>query len=79
MLSEIYVYSDKSGYILSSRNAFLDPEKMYPTLFAFENLNYRQFKSKYLSAPFTRKFFPETTAWFMAASSQLFPWCRPFL
>jgi AraC-like DNA-binding protein len=78
MLSEIYVYSDKSGYILSSRNAFLDPEKMYPTLFAFENLNYRQFKSKYLSAPFTRKFFPETTALVHGRQQSVIPLVQTF-
>ncbi|HKL59652.1 MAG TPA: hypothetical protein VJ863_07125, partial [Sphaerochaeta sp.] len=62
MLSEIYIYSKNSGYLLSASNAYLEPEKMYPTLFAFEGLNYRQFKSKYLSAPFSRSFFAETTA-----------------
>jgi len=52
LLSEIYVYSNRSGYILSSRNAFLDPERMYPTLFAVDDLNYPQFKNKYLTSPF---------------------------
>ncbi len=62
MLSEIYIFSRNSGYLLSANNAYIDPEQMYSTMFALEGLNYRQFRSKYLTASFTRSFFAETIA-----------------
>lgn len=78
MLAEIYVYSNRSGYILSSQNAFLEPEKMYPNLFAFEGLNYRQFRSKYLTPSYNRAFFPQTTALVLGRSRSVIPMVQTF-
>ncbi len=78
MLSEIYIFSKNSGYLLSASNAYLEPEKMYPTLFAFEGLNYRQFRSKYLTAPFSRAFFAETTALVDGRAMRVIPLVQTF-
>ncbi|HKL57406.1 MAG TPA: AraC family transcriptional regulator [Sphaerochaeta sp.] len=78
MLSEIYVFSRNSGYLLSANNAYLEPEKMYPTLFAFKDLNYRQFRSKYLTASFTRSFFAETTALVDGRAMRVIPLVQTF-
>ncbi|GAB1483194.1 hypothetical protein MASR2M78_20100 [Treponema sp.] len=78
MLAEIYVYSKNSGYLLSANNAYLDPEQMYPTLFAFEGLSYRQFKSKYLSPANTRTFFGETTALVNGRAMKVIPLVQTF-
>ncbi len=78
MLAEIYIYSNRSGYILSSQNAFLEPEKMYPSLFAFEGLNYRQFRSKYLTPAFNRSFFPRTEALVQGRSRSVIPLVQTF-
>ncbi|HKL58506.1 MAG TPA: AraC family transcriptional regulator, partial [Sphaerochaeta sp.] len=48
------------------------------TLFAFEGLNYRQFKSKYLSAPFSRSFFAETTALVDGRAMKVIPLVQTF-
>lgn len=78
ILSEIYLYSNRNGYILCSQNAFLDPELMYPSLFAFEGLNYRQFRSRYLSASFTQAFFPETRALVHGRERRVIPFIQTF-
>lgn len=78
LLSEIYVYSNRSGYILSSRNAFLDPERMYPTLFAVDDLNYPQFKNKYLTSPFWLKYFPLTNARIQGRVRPVIPYAQTF-
>ncbi len=78
MLSEIYIYSNRSGYIISSRNAYLEPESMYPALFSISGLNYRQFLSRYLTSPFTRKFFPETKAVVEGRSRSVIPLVQTF-
>lgn len=78
ILSEIYLYSRKSGYLLSSANAFLDPELMYPTMFAFEGLNYRQFKSSFLDAAFSWQFFPQTEALVQGRKTQVIPLVQTF-
>ncbi|NLZ76638.1 MAG: helix-turn-helix transcriptional regulator [Spirochaetales bacterium] len=78
LVPEIYVYSDRSGYILSSRNAFLDPERMYPTLFAFEGLNYRQFKNTYLTSQFQSRFFPLTEALIQGRPRTVVPYAQTF-
>lgn len=78
MLSEVYIYSNRSGYILSSQNAFLEPEKMYPTLFAFEGLNYRQFRSQYLTPSYPRSIFPQTDALVQGRSSSVIPVIQTF-
>lgn len=78
MLAEIYVYSNRSGYIISSRNAFLDPERMYASLFAFEGLNYRQFKSQYLSPILTQSFFHQTSALIHGRSRSVVPFVQTF-
>lgn len=78
MLAEVYLYSNRSGYILSSQNAFLEPEKMYPTMFAFEGLNYRQFKSMYLTPVFNRSFFPSTSALVQGRSHTVIPLVQTF-
>ncbi|NCC63738.1 MAG: AraC family transcriptional regulator [Spirochaetia bacterium] len=78
MLAEVYVYSNRSGYILSSQNAFLEPEQMYPTLFAFEGLNYRQFRSRYLTPSYPRAFFAETNALVQGRSRSVIPMVQTF-
>ena len=78
MLLEVYVYSNRSGYILSSQNAFLEPETMYPTLFAFEGLNYRQFRSRYLTPSYPRAFFAETNALVQGRSRSVIPMVQTF-
>lgn len=78
LLPEIYIYSNRSGYILSSRNAFLDPELIYPSLFAFEGLNYRQFKNKYLTTNFRSKYFPLTQALIQGRSRTVLPYAQTF-
>ncbi|WP_332445887.1 AraC family transcriptional regulator [Sphaerochaeta sp.] len=78
MLAEIYVYSNRSGYILSSHNAFLDPEQMYSSMFAFQDLNYRQFKSTYLTPVFTRAFFPETSVLVQGRRRSVIPLVQTF-
>lgn len=78
MLAEIYIFSKNSGYILSASNAYLEPEKMYPSLFSFEGLNYRQFRSKYLTAPFSRAFFAETTALVDGRAMKVIPLVQTF-
>ena len=78
MLAEVYIYSNRSGYILSSQNAFLEPEKMYPSMFAFEGLNYRQFRSKYLTPAFNRSFFPQTDALVHGRNRSVIPLVQTF-
>ena len=78
MLSEIYVFSKNSGYLLSASNAYLEPEKMYRAMFAFEDLNYRQFRSKFLTAPFSRAFFAETTALVDGRAMKVIPLVQTF-
>jgi len=78
MLAEIYLYSNRSGYILCSTNAFLDPEQMYPALFAFEHLNYRQFRSRYLSPSYPRSFFPQVTATVHGRERRVIPLVQTF-
>jgi AraC-like DNA-binding protein len=78
MLAEIYLYSNRSGYILCSTNAFLDPEQMYPSLFAFQDLNYRQFRTRYLSPSFSRSFFPQVTAIVHSRERRVIPLVQTF-
>ena len=78
MLSEIYLYSNRSGYIVSSQNAFLEPQKMYSGLFSFDALNYGQFRSRYLISPFNRRFFPETTALINGRAERVIPLVQTF-
>ncbi len=78
MLSEIYLYSNRSGYILCSTNAFLDPEQMYPSLFAFDGLNYRQFRSRYLTTVTSRSFYPEVTALIHGRERRVIPLVQTF-
>lgn len=78
MIAEIYLYSNRSGYILCSTNAFLDPEQMYPSLFAFEGYNYRQFRSRFLTPSFTRSFFPEVTALVHGRERRVIPMVQTF-
>ncbi|MDX9914834.1 MAG: AraC family transcriptional regulator [Sphaerochaeta sp.] len=78
MLAEIYLYSNRSGYILCSTNAFLDPEQMYPSLFAFQDLNYRQFRTRYLTPSFSRSFFPQVTAIVHGRERRVIPLVQTF-
>jgi hypothetical protein len=40
VVEEIYIYSKKSDYLISNQNAYIDMERMYDSLFAFNDLNY---------------------------------------
>ena len=46
-IAEIFLYSKKSDYLLSSKNAYMNIEMSYP-LYSFDNLNARQWMTKYL-------------------------------
>ena len=78
MLAEIYIFSKNSGYLLSASNAYLEPETMYPAMFSFQGLNYGQFRSKYLTASFTRSFFAETTALVDGRAMKVIPLVQTF-
>lgn len=76
ILSEIFIYSKASDYLLNSSNLFFDIDKMY-TIFQFNGLSSLQFRSKYLTTRQTG-FFPATTAMINGSLKRVIPYVQSF-
>ncbi len=61
-IEEIYIYSNKSNYLVSFDNTFFDIESMYCKLIKFENLNFLQWKYNYLLNKNDNIFAPKVVA-----------------
>ena len=77
MLVEVYVYSRASGYLLNSRNAIFDIDKMYP-LIEFQGMNSRQWQSRYLWSNGTNTYFPSVIATIDGQKKKVLPYIQTF-
>lgn len=59
-IDSLYLYSKKSDYLLEADNAFFDIDAMYTALFAFQDLNSRQWREHYLRPVYVNAWLPES-------------------
>ncbi len=78
MLEEIYIYSRASEYLLSSNNAYMDIKTMYPSLLRIGELNFGQWKNRYLETGETTFFFPSTQALVNGREKEVIPFVQTF-
>lgn len=78
MLEEIYIYSRASEYLLSSNNAYIDMQTMYPSLLKIKDLNYGQWKNQYLDTSETTFFLPSTYALVNGREKEVIPFIQTF-
>ncbi len=77
ILEEIIVYSQASGYLLTTRNAIFDIDKMY-ALIEFEDMNSRQWQSKYLWSGKTVTYHPSVMASVNGQKKKVLPYIQSF-
>lgn len=77
MLEEVYIYSKASGYLLNTRNAIFDIDKMYP-LIEFQGMNSRQWQSKYLWSSGTNTYHPSVVATVDGQKRRVLPYIQTF-
>ena len=78
MLEEIYIYSRASEYLLSSNNAYMDIQTMYPSLLRVKDLNYGQWKTQYLDTNKTTFFYPSTFSFINGREKEVIPFIQTF-
>lgn len=78
VIEEVYIYSKKNNYLISNKNAYIDMERMYDSLFAFSNLNYLQWKNKYLSSDTKFSFYPACTALINGNEKRVIPYVHSY-
>ncbi|WP_215904626.1 helix-turn-helix domain-containing protein [Parasphaerochaeta coccoides] len=77
MLEEVYVYSRFSGYLMNSRNAIFDIDRMY-ALIEFQDMNSGQWQSKYLRSGGTDSFHPTVIATVDGQKKRIIPYIQSF-
>lgn len=78
VVEEVYIYSKKSNYLISNKNAYIDMERMYDSLFAFNDLNYLQWKKKYLSSNTKFSFYPASNALVNGNEKRVIPYVHSY-
>ncbi len=77
MLEEVYVYSRASGYLMNSRNAIFDIDKVYPII-EFQGMNSRQWQSKYLWSSKSNTYYPSVVATIDGQKKRVIPYIQTF-
>ncbi len=75
-ISEVYIYSGTSSYLLSSSNAYLYPEKVYEKAVAFEGYSYRQWLHSILKEKHNNEYIPALHARVNGVSLSVIPYLR---
>ncbi|MGH4038253.1 MAG: helix-turn-helix domain-containing protein [Sphaerochaeta sp.] len=78
VVEEVYIYSKKSDYLISNTNAYMDLSRMYDSLFAFSDLNYLQWKNKYLSSNTKFSFYPVCSVLINGVEKQVIPYIHSY-
>ena len=75
-LSEVYVFSNSNGYLLSSSNAYLHMDKVYKNALSFEGYTYEQWLHQVLKKKHKNEFLPALNVRINGRAHRVIPFLR---